>query len=348
MKKLYRQLTIDKALELLAVGLMVFLAYLVVSNNVLPPEKYNNSDIHRGFQRGMSVSQGVNPYLEFNPNLMLDQEKVPGFFPLYFYAMSVIAKLAKYSFIIYLDILRWLVFVSYISLGVTVYLLMRSRGRLIAYITLAILLFNRWTINDVIELKQDTYVLLLLMLSLMVLKTRTKASFLLYGLATGIKHLTIFVLPVYFLELLIMRKNLKKNLGTIVVSSLLFLAPLVIPAIPYLVKSPQNFINALLYNGTRVPEANDIERNSGLDKLLVLYNQDRFNSPVFYAFPRLPMIIIMLICITALFRGRIDTWQYCALAYVVFVAFNPVLYGQYFTWAFTFIMFLLPVKRLAT
>jgi ABC-type sugar transport system permease subunit len=79
--------------------------------------------------------------------------------------------------------------------------------------------------------------------------------------------------------------------------------------------------------------------------MLVLYNQDRFNNPLFYALPRVPLILMVLLIAAALVKKAINIWHYCALVYLVFIAFNPVLYGQYFTWMFAFVAFTLPDKK---
>lgn len=344
--KLAGKLTNNALLEILSVGLLMFIAYLVVINNINPAEKFNNSDVHRGFQRGISISQSVNPYLEFNPKLMLDQEKVPGFFPLYFYLMFILAHISNYSFVTFLDTLRVFVFLSYVGLGLTIYLLIRSRGKLPAFIVTAIFMFNRWTVEDVIDLKQDTYVLLALILSLAFLKRKPALSFFLYGVATAVKHITIFAFPVYLFELIYLVKNYKEKLARSVLLAALMVIPIIGPAIPFFINTPHNFINALLYNGTRVPEASGTDKNSGLNKLLVLYNQDRFQSPIYYAMPRIPLIFVVLALTIVYALRKLDRWQYCAFVYIAFVAFNPVLYGQYFTWAFAFIPFLFPRKSI--
>jgi hypothetical protein len=185
------------------------------------------------------------------------------------------------------------------------------------------------------------------MISLILLNKRTKLSFLLYGIATGIKHLTVFAFPVYMLELIRLSRDIKKNLFQVIVLCFLLISPILIPSLPYLSKNRSTFFNAILYNGTRVPEASDTDRNSGLNKLFVLYNQDRFNTPIFYALPRIPLLVAVFALSLALFRKKLDMWQYCAFVYIGFVAFNPVLYGQYFTWTFAFLPFLFPKNSIS-
>jgi hypothetical protein len=337
MRALINQKTADKVIELLLVALVMFVGYIVFTNNTPSAINYNNSDIHRGFERGISVLNGVNPYLEFNPNQMLDQEKVPGFFPLYFYFMAALVKLSDSSFVKFLDTLRVVVFFAYLLIGLTLYRLMRSKGRLLAFTLTVIFMFNRWTLNDALDLKQDTYVILLLLVSLINLKKRPALAMLLYGVATGIKHLTIFAAPIYVFELVNLARATKGGYKKSILYLLLMLAPIALPAIPFILATPKHFAYALMYNVTRTPETSGLSLNTGFDKLLVLNNQDRFNSPVFYALPRLPLVVVCCLIVLVYFARRLSVWQYCFMIYLAFIAFNPVLFSQYYVWMLTFL-----------
>jgi len=336
-EKIFNKLNTSKVIEILTLLLVVFVGYLLFSNNTPGFLSYNNSDIHRGFQRGISVLNGTNPYLEFNPNQILNQEKVPGFFPLYFYFMALLAWISNYSFINFMDTLRIVVFVSYSSLGLIIYWLVRKQNKLLAVTCAIVFMFNRWTLNDAIDLKQDTYILLMLLVSLVSLKSRTALSFLLFGVATGVKHLTLLVFPIYLLELYYTTIKTTDGYKKSSMYLLLMVLPIVLPAIPFIVSTPKHFAYSLMYNVTRTPEVSNLNQNTGFDKMLVLYNQDRFNSPFFYALPRLPMLITLCLLVILYLKKSVTMWQYCFLAYLVFVAFNPVLFGQYYVWLFVFI-----------
>jgi hypothetical protein len=110
MKKLINERNTSLLVEILAVGLIIFLGYILFLNNSHGLKTFNGGDVQRGFKRGVDVINGINPYLEFNPDQILIQEKVPGFFPLYFYLMAFIVKISNHSFVLFLDNLRYLVF----------------------------------------------------------------------------------------------------------------------------------------------------------------------------------------------------------------------------------------------
>ena len=334
--------------EILAVGLMLFVGYLLFLNNSHGLETFNNGDVHRGFQRGINVLNGINSYLEFNPDQMLTQEKVPGFFPLYFHLMAVIARISNYSFVLFLDNLRSLVFAAYLSIGLFIYLSLRKQSKLLGVFGMALFMFNRWTLGDVYDLKQDTYILFPLLISLWQLQKdnmKSKiAAFLLFGVATAIKHLTIFAAPVYALFLFKPfvevfkdwdRDAFVKELRKFALYVFIAILPILGPSIPYILDTPRHYTNAIMFNLTREGESKK-DLGTGFDNLLVLYNQDRNNTKFYYMLPRAPMFLVFLLLVVALFAGKINVWKYCAFAYLLFVIFNPVIFGQYYVWFLAF------------
>lgn len=332
-------------IEILAVLLLMFVGYLIFLNNPKGLNSMNNSDVHRGFQRGITVLEGGNPYLEFNPEQMLLQEKAPSFFPLYFYLMAFFARVSDYSFVLFIDNLRFLVFTAYVSIGATIYLLLRKQSRLLAFSGMFFFMFNRWTINDILSLKQDTYIIILLLVSLVLLKKNKYASFLILGVATAIKHLTVFALPVFALEILrsfwLNRSNLRSpqmllELKKSVIYVLLFLFPILAPAIPFMRESPTNFFYSFVYQVTRESESSTA-LDTGFDKMLILYNQDKNQNIFYFMLPRLPMLAAYLGLVAALFAGKLNKWRYCAFAYLIFIGFNSVLFMQYYVWAMAFL-----------
>jgi hypothetical protein len=330
----------EKLIEILSVSLVVFIAYVLLLNNAQGLKDFNNGDVHRGFQRGISILNHVNPYLEFNPNNMLTQEKVPGFFPLYFYLMAVIAKISNYSFVLFLDNLRYLVFTSYASIGVTIYLLLRKQGKSAALLAMMVFMFNSWTVGNIIDLKQDSYVCFLLLLSLVNLKKRNTLAFLLYGIAVALKHLSVLVFPIYLIELIRFLRSgeeSRKKLKQAIILTFVFLIPIVIPSITYVINTPKNFFYSIMFQVTRVPESTAIGTGSGFNKILVLYSEDKNNSPIYYMLPRLPMIVLLLLLNIVFLCGKINLWKYAAFTYLIFIGFNSVLFGQYYVWMFAFV-----------
>ncbi len=354
MKKWINEENTTLLVEILSVGLIIFIGYILFLNNSYGLNSFDSGDVHRGFQRGVNVLNGVNSYLEFNPERMLHQEKVPGFFPLYFQLMAVIARISNYSFVLFLDSLRYLVFAAYSLVGIVIYLLLRKQSKLLGILGMVIFMFNRWTLNNAFDLKQDTYVLAVLFISLLLLKKNKALSFLLFGVATAIKHLTIFLFPIYLLELFLpimenrsdwRNKKFLGYLGRFFVYAFLLILPILGPSIPYIIETPQHYTSSIMYNLTRDPESNTTTLSTGFDKVLVLYNQDRFQNNFFYMLPRLPMFVSFCIIALLYFTKKLTLWKYSAFAYLIFIGFNPVLFGQYYTWLMAFLPLVLVEDR---
>ncbi len=334
-------------IEILAVCCVLFFGLIVIVNNTFDFHFYHDGDVHRGFHRGLDVWAGVNSYDAFNPNNMLTQEKVPGFFPLYFYVMAFFVWIANFSFVQFIDTFRIFIFIFYSLIGVLIYLYLRKESILLAIFGMCIFMFNRWTLADVIALKQESYVLLLLISALLLLKRNRYLAYFLFGFATGIKHLTILIAPLliydFYKNVLLNQENKIKfnkiEFKKYLISILLFLSPVVVPSISYFIDNPTNFVNAILFNVTREPESPVTDSvNKGLDKVLVLYNQDLMNNFLLFL-PRLPLVITLIMVNIFLFRNKISIWTYSMLTYLSFICFNPTLFDQYIVWFFVFLPF---------
>jgi hypothetical protein len=345
LNKILNEKKLDLILEIISVLTVIFFGFIMFANNTLDFGFYHNGDVHRGFHRGLDIWAGVNSYESFNTENMLTQEKVPGFFPLYFYVMSLFVWISDFSFMQFLDNLRIFTFIFYSIIGLLIYLNLRRFGYFIAIFGMIFFMFNRWTVFNVISLKQESYTLLLLLISTLILEKNKYLAFLLFGIATGIKHLTILIFPLFIFVLYqdyLKNKatlELKKILLKYFICFILFVSPILIPSISYLQTTPDKFLNAILFNITREPESEAVSNFVvGLDKTLTLYNQDNLSN-FLLILPRLPLLFVLILVNILLFRGYIDKWVYASLSYFTFICFNPVLFSQYMVWFFVFFPF---------
>lgn len=347
LNKIVNDKKLNLLIEILCVVTVIFFGFLVYINNTFSFSFYQDSDMHRGFHRGIDVWAGVNSYEAFNPNNMLTQEKVPGFFPTYFYVLALFVWISNFSYIQFIDTLRLILFLFYSGIGFLIYFYLRKTSVILAIFGMAVFMFNRWTLDNIFVLKQESYVLFFLISSILLLNKNKYASYFLFGLATGIKHLSILVAPLLIYDMyinVISKKDNKfvinfKELKKYILSFLLFLAPIVVPSISYIVDKPENFLNAIFFNVTREPESGvDRGFEKGLHRFFVLYNQDSVNNFLLFL-PRIPLILILIIINIMLFKGKISKWVYGTFSYICFISFNPTLFPQYMVWFFVFIPF---------
>jgi hypothetical protein len=91
------------------------------------------------------------------------------------------------------------------------------------------------------------------------------------------------------------------------------------------------FFYSMLFSFTREPSKLNTE--FGYQELLVLYGANVKNNGVFfYLLPRLPLVFFTLINTSLLLLKKIPPMLYCFTSLIIFIAFNPVLFAQYFTW----------------
>lgn len=337
-KSLNLEKTTSVIVEVLAVALIIFIGHVVLLSNSYGLDDMQGSDLHWEFFWATDVSLGTNPYLSFDTKQLLAQEKVPGLLPFYFLVLAYVAKFGDFSFVLFLDFWRYIVFFAYSGVGVLIYLFVRPKSKLLAIFFVMYFMLNRLIISSVAGMKQDLLAIFFVMLALSLIKKNKLLAFLFFGIATGIKHLTVFIAPIFLLEFIeiysggVTLEKIKRGVIVLLIST----APIVIPAIPFLVQSPEHFTGSILFNLTREPEAG-IQRHTGFDRLLVLYNNEVNNNTFFYMLPRLPFLVVYLMCFYLLVIKRLSYFTFASLAYLVFVTFNPVMFGQYQTWFLAFL-----------
>ena len=158
-------------------------------------------------------------------------------------------------------------------------------------------------------------------------KKHKVVSFLFYGLSVGFKHIGIFIAPILLMPYL----NKEMNFKDLIKGVLLFLIPTVIVGLALILNNTQAFAFSMLFSFTR--ESSKLNTEFGYQNLLVLYDVGvKNNSIIFYLLPRLPLVVFSGLNVGLLLMKRILPLTYCFTALFIFIAFNPVLFSQYFTW----------------
>lgn len=326
---------------LLFVGLF-YLVALVNGANQKAPWEYGTSDISYEYQAATELKSGVNPYERILSGDLLINRKYATLFPLYYYFLLLVASFSKYDFYSFLGNYRNILFVSEIVSAFFIYLMFKKRGlTAVGLLALSFFVLNRWTINSISDLKQDFIAISLLLASLYFFEAKPRLSYFLYGFSLGVKHLGIFIFPIYLTPFIFKSRKLKDFLFDLLV----MLIPILGPAIPFLLDKPKAFLFSMLFSFTRKPATTSI--TFGFDRLLVLYNVGVSNNKVFYyLLPRLPLLIFSLFNVYLLFAKKIQIYPYMLFSVFIFISFNPVLFDQYFIWLapFTFLSVLDHIK----
>ena len=261
---------------------------------------------------------------------MLENDKYPTQLPLYFYFLKFIKQSSNNNFSGFVETLRNILYAFQITGGGFLYLIFRRVNKpFVGYFAAIIYMFNVWSLNSFMLLKQDMIAIALLISSLYFFKSKNQSwiSYILFGLSLGIKHIGIFMLPLYFTPLIFKEasiKNFSFNMS-------LLLATIFIPAVHFIINNSQSFVNSMLFSITRSPHTSDIYY--GYTDLLIKYRLSNNSSTLFQQIlPRLPLLITSVFSLLLLFLKKIPLFSYPLISIMVFAIFNPVIFPQYITW----------------
>ena len=272
-------------------------------------------DIYFVWNEGEQIARGVNPYERVRGSDMVNNDKYPTYLPP-MYLFGAAARLAGFrTFESFLMFWRFLILMADIAVGLIIlrYALKKGRGD-IGLFTLFFWLFCRWSLY-VWEIGNTEAILALLMIgAVMTWDRRPVIGALLFGMALGIKHFGILLLPV-----LLARsrdpKEMMKRLGWV-------LAIPVLTSLPFFITSPVGFTKAMLFSVVRGAGTHLLE---DARSIRILFGASGWISRLF-------LFGVFCLYWTAAIRGRWNLWLAAATAFTVFISFNPVLFTQYFGW----------------
>ena len=183
---------------LLVTGFLLYKVDFSINNNSY--FYYQKHDIYYEYQASQQLQKGENPYKRILEGNMIENDKYATQLPLYFYFLGFIGKISQNNFDVFLENFRLILFWFHLAGGVFIYLLFRRINKLfVGYCAAVFYMFNVWSLSSFIYLKQDMIAIALLVLSFYFFRNKTHRwiSYVLFGLSLGIKHIGIFVFPLY-------------------------------------------------------------------------------------------------------------------------------------------------------
>lgn len=314
--------------EVIVAIAVVYLAWVVKEANAKKHWEFDNSDLIHEYNSALLVGSGQNPYSKILEGDLLINRKYATLFPLYYYLVNLVQIASDFRLEIFLDNFRTILFIAQIVAALYIYLFFRKENmKVVGLLAAAFFIFNRWSINVMSDAKQDFIAIAFLTVSLYYLKNKPVLAYLLYGFSLGVKHLGIFVLPIYLLPLFETKKITKDLLLRLSLIAL----PIVLPSIYFMLDNFKAFAYSMAFSFTRKTATTSTP--SGYENLLILYDIGVKNNTVFfYILPRLPLVIFSLLNFFVLVTKRIRPSLYLLTSFFIFIAFNPVLFDQYLTW----------------
>jgi len=326
------------AVELLIFAILFFLAFRVYDTN--KKEIGPRRDIAVEFATGIELKEGINPYSkvkEYGYDLLRNRkynEKLPAY---YFFLLGIAAS-ANYDFTTYISLFRWITYASAFSAAFFTFLTFKRHSHLLlGYGAATFLLFNRWTLLNLRDVKSDMIAIAFLIASMYFLSQRPKLAYLLYGLSLGIKHVGIFALPIYLMPLI--RREIKVKRFAEYFSYTLI--PTLLPSLVFLVQDAKSFILSVMFSVTGAPSSTNSSVPFGYDDILIKFNPTGigFLTPFFYLLPRLPLILFSALFFYLYVTRKLKPSFYVFGCFLFFATFNPVVLDQYFTWVASFMMY---------
>lgn len=330
-----------RAILLIEVVVLIFTIFLINQVNISNRKdvwEFNRRDIHYEYRQALEFGKGRNPYERILEHDLLVNRKYATLLPFYYYFLFFVAKLSHFNFEVFIDNYRQLQYVLEIGMGLVIYLFFRRENKyFLGCVAGTFAMFNRWMIRNIMDGKQDVISIFFLLVSLYLLTSKDKKkmiwSFLFYGISMGIKHIGVFLGPIYLFTLIkgdLDIKDFAKGVG-------LFLIPTLGASLYLIFDNMAAFFFSMLFSFTREPSKLP-SANSGYNNLLVLYNVGvEKNNIIYYLLPRLPLVLFTVFNTLLLWLRKLPIYVYCLTSVFIFIAFNPVLFTQYFVWVVPFI-----------
>ena len=294
-----------------------------------PAEFLAQEDIYYVWLEGKRISDGVNPYEFVLDGDFLNNEKYAAYLPFFYLISALFHTVGITSFTYWIIIMRFVMTIFYIGIAYQLFLTLYRRSLPFAVFATIYWLFNRWTLIVVYVVHIDFPPLFFLIYSLQNFDKNKNRSLFALGLSLSMKHMAIFLVPLYLI-LLYRDKSIKDfqeyivNVGKIVIIPLLL-------SIPFIIWNLKAFVYSMIFSGTRVSDQVYDELHNALgDETLLAFSVAN----------RLFMILIMLFVYFFFIQRRIGRFTTSFLILVTFIEFNVVLFDQYRVWRVALLPFI--------
>lgn len=318
--------------EILVLILVINLAGYLNKSNRLDIWEFDGSDTQFEVLAARQINNGGNPYKEILDKDLLNNDKYATLLPLYYQYLGLLDRVAQGNFEEIMDIHRDVLFIAQIVGAIAIYLIFKREDKpFVGIVAGTFWIFNRWTLANVMYAKQDIIAIAAMLVSLYFFTNKKTWGYylaaLFFGISLGIKHIGVFISPIFLLP--IVYKKLKFR--EILVYAFLLLIPTFLIGLPIILDSVLGFFYSIMFSFTRAP--NHTGDGKYVYHSLVLYEVGvKNNNIIYYVLPRLPLVIFTFSSTILMLLKKIPIFAYCLIGVFVFVALNPTLLEQYFTW----------------
>jgi len=312
MKKQLRSISLLVLTILLVLGWFVYASIGVVKS-------IEEQDIYYSFVEGQRILQGENPYERILSGDMRVNDKYATYFPLFYEFSYLVQVLGREGFIGWLDIWRFVFVLCCLGTGVLLFLPFWQLGlEWIGIFASAFWLFNRWTLTVISIVHLDFLAVVFLVGSLLALPRYRSLSLLLYSVSLAVKHIAIFLLPLYLIWIWL---SLDRDHWKETSKSLLLIGSIpLLSALPFLIWNAKGFLLSISFSLTRFAFSSFSARS--LDDFM------DWNGIL----ARAPMLVLFALVYWFVGSRQIALYTGAFLIMSIFIGFNSVLFVQYMVW----------------
>ena len=301
----------------------IILSFLIFTKSKQSENYYKSQDIYQHYKVSTLILKGENPYLPILNSNMKKNEKYPTYLAGFYYLMAPTVKIYP-EFNSWLDFWKLVTTFFYAFVGFLIFYNAHKNKKTTLGVILALIwFFNRWSIYLVTTLSMDTITIALLLLSLTLIHSKPKLSLLTLGIQLSLKHLTIFLLPIFLLQTY--NKSLKSNIS----KTSFAILPILLTSLAFLINSPSAYLKSVLFSATRLAESHFTVLSLTVGELF------KFDGIT----ERLPILVGVTFIYFAFMFRKINFLLSIVLVLLISITFNPVFFLQYQAWSIAVLLF---------
>jgi hypothetical protein len=280
-------------------------------------------DIYAIFSEGDRIQEGINPYarsLDFEDSIEWNQVFAT-YLPISYIFAWLTQEIGLEGFLEWLGFWRVIFLMANLGVGYLIFYIPYHRHNNLVFAALASIFwfFNRWTLHMTMIYHIDFIAIFFLLLSLATWPKNKIISLLAFGLSLGVKHIAIFMIPLYGIWIwqAVDKKHPLRHflLLSLVTASI----PLVVSS-PFLLLNANAFLKSIFVSATRISES-----HFGAPSIDTLLGYTGIPA-------KLPMLSLMGITFLGAWKKKIKHFTAAVFIIIIFVDFNSVLFRQYMTW----------------
>jgi hypothetical protein len=298
----------------------------------LSVDELKQEDIYFIWLEGKRIALGENPYARILDGNLRINDKYPTYFPVTYFAIALFHKLGFTEFKDWLIVWRPLTWLFHVGLVFVIFRAFQRRGAwLLGAVAVGILVFGRWSLYIVRVHHIEFAAIFFLIYSLVILRKQTRLSLFMYSLSLGIKHIAVFLLPLYLIYVWI-ETNRGDRLKKVGLGLLLILSVPLLTSLPFIILNADSFFKSIVFSATR-QGAIHIGGAPSIDLLV---------AEVFPWFVGLKaksmMLLLMGLTYLSFWRERVHIFIASTVTMMIFLYFNSVLFLQYFIWPLSLLL----------